>query len=522
MNKVAIYCRLSDEDRNKKNPANDSESIQNQKNLLTRYALDREWDIYNIYSDDDYSGLDKERPEFIRMIKDAEEGRFQIILCKSQSRFTRDMELVEKYLHNKFIEWGIRFVTVVDGVDTQDRHNKKSRQINGLINEWYCEDISESIRAVFRMKQQNGKFIGSFASYGYMKNPEDNNSLIIDSEAAEVVRYIFKLYLLGNGTQSIANILNEKQVPNPTKYKKLKGLKYVNPSAKAEQELWNKTTIKRILKNEMYIGNMVQHKRSKMSYKSKKVRSIDRSNWIVSEGTHEPIVDKETFRLVQSRIKSKIRSTGAGKAHIFAGKLKCMDCKSSMNKLNSSKGYSYLRCKTYSISSKEKMCTSHSIRFQVLEEIILERIKSHIKSLCDINNIYSKLVLNEPSAWQADSLKKDLRKLNEDINCRKEAVKNLYLDKTRGNITEQQFVELNQLFYAEEEKFVKSAKELEKRLEELKAEKEQSENKLDIIKKYLDFTELTHDMVNELIDFIEIGERDNKTGERKVNIFWNF
>jgi site-specific DNA recombinase len=171
MNKAAIYCRLSSEDKEKISDFSDSESIQNQKNLLMKYAIEKGWDIYKIYSDDDYSGLDKDRPEFNQMLKEAEEGKFNIILCKHQSRFTRDMELVEKYLHNKFIEWGIRFFTVVDAVDTSDKHNKKSRQINGLINEWYCEDVSESIRAVLRLKQQQGKFIGSFATYGYDKDP---------------------------------------------------------------------------------------------------------------------------------------------------------------------------------------------------------------------------------------------------------------------------------------------------------------------------------------------------------------
>lgn len=522
MSKVAIYCRLSDEDRNKKNSTEDSESIQNQKNLLTRYALDKKWDIYSIYSDDDYSGLDSERPEFNRMIKDAEKGKFEIILCKSQSRFTRDMELVERYLHNKFVEWCIRFVTIVDGVDTLDKHNKKSRQINGLVNEWYCEDISESIKSVFRMKQHTGKFIGSFACFGYIKDPKDNNKLLVDKEAAEIVRYIFNLYLQGNGTQRIATILNERKISSPTKYKEIKGLNYINPSAKETYELWNKTTVRRILKNEMYIGNMVQHKRAKLSYKSKKVKSINKIHWIISENTHEAIIDKEIFEKVQRRIASKVRSTGMGKTHIFAGKIRCMDCKSTMNKLNSSEKYSYLRCKLYSISGKEKLCTSHSIRIDVLEEIVSGRIKNHINTLCDINRLCSQIALEDTKANELDDTESEIKKLNDDIKSRREAIKSLYLDKIKGNITEKQFKELNDLFYNEEREYIQLVEELQNRKEELEGKKNTMEDRNELIRKFPDYIGLTHEMINELIDYIEIGEIDKNTGNREINIFWNF
>lgn len=154
MIKVAIYCRLSDEDKDKVISTKDSESIKNQKNILIKYAAQQGWSIYKIYSDDDFSGLDNQRPAWNEMIKDAKERKFNIILCKSQSRFTRDMEVVEKYLHNKFIEWGIRFIGLTDNSDTLNKGNKKQRQINGLVNEWYCEDVSENIKSVFDMKRR--------------------------------------------------------------------------------------------------------------------------------------------------------------------------------------------------------------------------------------------------------------------------------------------------------------------------------------------------------------------------------
>ena len=215
--KAAIYCRLSkeDEEQEKKDREKESESIQNQKSMLINYAIEKGYDIYHIYSDEDYSGIDRDRPDFNRMIEAASQQKFDIILAKTQSRFTRDMELVEKYLHGKFVEWGIRFIAVVDHVDTADETNKKSRQINGLVNEWYLEDLSNNVRSVLTHKRREGKYIGTFALYGYTKDPADNNHLLVDLEAAEVVRRIFTLYLSGNGTTRIARILNEEGRPSP-------------------------------------------------------------------------------------------------------------------------------------------------------------------------------------------------------------------------------------------------------------------------------------------------------------------
>ena len=167
--KAAIYCRLSEEDRNKVHETDDSSSIQNQKSMLVQYALEQGWEVYHIYSDDDYTGSDRRRPEFNRLLKDAEQRKFDIVLCKTQSRFTRELELVEKYIHGLFPIWGIRFISIVDNADTANKGNKKSRQINGLVNEWYLEDMSENIRSVLTDRRKNGFHIGAFALYGYKK-----------------------------------------------------------------------------------------------------------------------------------------------------------------------------------------------------------------------------------------------------------------------------------------------------------------------------------------------------------------
>lgn len=524
MIKVAIYCRLSDEDKNKTNSLDDSESIQNQKSMLNKYAIEQEWDIYKIYSDDDYSGLDNERPEWNQMLKDAEAGRFNIVLCKSQSRFTRDMELVEKYLHYKFIEWNIRFIGLTDNSDTSNKGNKKQRQIIGLTNEWYCEDVSDNIRAVFYVKRNEGKFIGSFATYGYLKAPDDKNQLIVDEDAAQVVRMIFDWYLEGYGTQHIAFMLNERGISNPTKHKQDAGLNFKNASQNNDLGLWNKTTVKRILKNEMYIGNMVQGKRKKISYKSKKIVSTSRNQWFKVENRHEPIVEKSIFVEVQRRISVRQRATCEGQAHIFSTKVRCADCGSTMNKVTTFRGnerqYSYLRCKVYATSGNKALCTSHAIRLDLLQNIVFERLREYIGHYLDESRITQSLQANSDINSRIKNLQNEMANIEKQLQQSTQILKNLYFDKIKGQITEEQFVELNNSFSVDKVSMIKRKEDIERWMNEL--DEKNKDNWIDIVKRYKDFKELTHTMIGELIDYIEIGEKNKETGEQKVRIHWFF
>ena len=526
MIKVAIYCRLSDEDKNKTNSLDDSESIQNQKNMLNKYAIEQEWDIYKIYSDDDYSGLDKERPEWNQMLKDAESRKFNIVLCKSQSRFTRDMELVEKYLHNKFIEWDIRFIGLTDNSDTSNKGNKKQRQIIGLTNEWYCEDVSDNIRAVFYVKRNEGKFIGSFAAYGYLKAPDNKNRLIVDEDAAQVVRMIFDWYLEGYGTQHIAFMLNERGISNPTKHKQDAGLNFVNSSQNNDLGLWNKTTVKRILKNEMYIGNMVQGKRKKVSYKSKKIVSTSRNQWFIVENTHEPIVEKSIFFEVQRRISERQKSTGVGQAHIFSTKVRCADCRNTMNKVTTFRGnerlYSYLRCKIYATSGNKALCTSHAIRLDLLQDIVIERLREYIIHYLDEGNIAHSLLANSDINNRIKNLQNEISSIEKQLLQSIQVLKNLYFDKVKGQITEEQFIELNKSLSADKVGLTKRKEDIEKWINELNEKSRNKDIWIDIVKQYKDFKELTHTMIGELIDYIEIGEKNKETGEQRVKIHWFF
>ena len=361
---AAIYCRLSREDEEKQS---ESESIQNQKSMLIKYALDKGWDIYNIYCDEDYSGIDRERPAFRQLIADAEARRFDIVLVKTQSRFTRDMELVEKYIHGLFAEWGIRFVATVDNVDTDIKGNKKARQINGLINEWYLEDLSGNVRAVLDHKRRSGCYIASFALYGYQKDPQDHNRLVIDPEAAAVVRRIFALYLQGNGVGKIARLLNEAAVPPPSAYRAgQQGCDLPQP-----MPLWSKPTVRRILSTQTYVGDMEQGRVRKVSYKSNKTVRLPRQTWIVVPDTHPAIVSRRDFAAVQERLGRSVREQHTAPPHLMAGLIRCGICGGKME-LTGTAARRYYRCRT--AQKSRTACPGQPyLPMQDLEGIVRER-----------------------------------------------------------------------------------------------------------------------------------------------------
>lgn len=302
MVKCAIYCRISREDES----ADISGSILNQRSLLTETARQNGWEIYNIYIDEDWSGADGGRPAFLQMLSDAEAGRFNVLLCKSQSRFARDMELIERFIHGKFPLWGIRFIAPADNDDTELPGNKKSRQINALVNQWYLEDLSENIRMVLDMKRRAGAYIGAFALYGYEKAPE-KSVLRIDETAAPVVRLIFRLGAAGLSTRSIARLLDQAAIPNPAAHKLFKGNTYINGGGQGRH--WSGATVWRMLSNDMYTGIMVQGRKRKPSYKSPKTVPVPPEKWFRVEGTHPAIISQEEFQSVRDILKKRCPGT---------------------------------------------------------------------------------------------------------------------------------------------------------------------------------------------------------------------
>ena len=466
-------------------------------------------------ADEDFSGVDSDRPDFNRMIEAARQKKFQIVLCKSQSRFTRDMELVEKYIHGLFPIWGIRFIAVADNADTEVKGNKKARQINGLVNEWYLEDLSENVRMVFDLKRREGKYIGGFPIYGYQKDPADKNHIIPDPEAAEVVRQIYQWSLEGHGRQNIAYLLNQQGVPNPTRYKAERGWNCNHPM-KNDFGLWNKVTVGRILTNEMYTGVMIQGRRKKVSYKSKVIIDTPEDQWYRVEGTHEAIIDRATFETVQRGLRLRAKTDGSGEAHLLSGLVKCADCGSTMSKCSNGK-QSYLRCKLYADSGKNKLCTRHSVRLDQLIDLVSDRIRYYVQTYYELDPND----LQPQKDTRQETLEQERKSIAAQLEKRSQALKTLYLDKVAGIINESQFVELNQSFLDEKSRLERRLVHIEEELDKRGGEQQQTDL-MERARELLKLKTIPRELVVGLIDHIEIGEKQPETGQQNVSITWKF
>ena len=520
--KAAIYCRLSKEDEDK---IGESESIQNQKSMLIQYAMEKGFELYQIYSDEDYSGIDRNRPAFNSMLQAASEHKFDVVLAKTQSRFTRDMELVEKYLHGKFVEWGIRFIAVVDHVDTNDTANKKSRQINGLINEWYLEDLSTNVRSVLDHKRKEGLFIGSFALYGYCKDPEAKGKLVVDPEAAEIVKRIFSMALSGIGAHKIARILNDEKVPSPTAYKQMNGIHYHIAAKNRNVGLWSSPTVYQMLHNQTYAGNLVQGRHKKISYKTEKTMWLPKSQWIVVENTHEPIIDMETFETVQMMLKERTRSAAGGMIHPLARKVVCSCCGCIMEQTGrppraDGTRIRYVRCRMHQRAPEQcgnKTCTN----LTDLQNVVLQRIRAYVSDWFDPEKV--KLPeQDDPVRQRNQAMREELRKLRGDVERRRKAMQELYLDKVSGLIDSAQFFEMNKSFLDEVSSAEARIEKLESELEQQKEESATIQTQMQRVRELAQVSHLTRELAVLLVDRVVVGPKDARTGEQKITIEWNF
>jgi len=527
--KVGVYCRLSDEDRDKKNANDDSDSIQNQKSMLLKYALQNDWEVIDIYSDDDYSGAGTYRPDFERLIKDCESGRINLVLCKTQSRFSRDMEVIEKYLHNKFSLWGVRFVSIVDNADTEVKGNKKARQINGLINEWYLEDLSENIKKSLSNKRDDGLFMGSFAPYGYIKSPENKHKLIIDEVPAEVVKKIFEHYKNGLGYYRICQILNKDKIDTPSIYKRKSGSNFVCGNLDYSRAEWNVDTIAKILRNEAYIGNLVQGKRTSISYKIHKYRQVEKENWSITKNAHEPIIDIDTWLTVQQRLGSHESPLRTGEIHFLSQKVYCNECHKVFSRnVYKVKGEpdgkrAYLQCKG---AKKYRSCSNrNAIRMDLLEDAILAEINLQLKkfynqpSLEHQYNNQANIKAKFPDKIKALELEKS--KIERQIHEKNMYYKGLYEDKVQKIISEAEFMMLREVYIQDIEAGKKRINAINEEITLIKAKTDREDNITSTLKKYKKIDKLNKVILDEFIDRICIGEVNEETKRRDIVIEWN-
>lgn len=515
--KAALYYRLSREDEEKKKMGLvESDSIESQKLLLTQYAREREWIIYDEYTDDGLTGTNFDRAEFQRMLEDIEAGKVNLILVKDQSRLARNFAGIDEFLFNYCIERNVRVIGVSDGTDNFNKQNKKATQVTGLTNEWYAEDISNKVRASFDAKRKAGKFIGAIAPFGYKKNPDVHNHLIVDEKAAPVIKKIFNMYIDGNGYVKIAKTLTEENVPTPSQYKNI----YNYNGGKIRVNHWSYHTVRRILMNEVYIGNLVQKKTKTISYKNNKRVNTHPSEIIRVEDTHEPIIDKDTFYLVQDMIAknstSKPTRRKKGKKHIFAGLLVCGDCGRMINYRSDNNNYF---CNTYIVYGAEA-CTRHYVKFDDLHDAVLADIKYHINTFVEVKNLKESYNNQKKTIERKDLLEKAIIKNENRINEILKLKKSIYEDYRNKILDIDDYKQLKDEYNREE-------KELIEKNEMLKQQRNEQKKSIDIFNKWEEFSEkyinlkkLDTQILNELIDKIEIYE--DKNGEITIDIHYKF
>lgn len=518
--RAALYGRLSKEDIDKLNGGDDSESIKNQRLLLTDYALEKGFEIVDWYYDDDYSGLYSDRPGFERLIADAQNKKFDIVIAKSQSRFTRNMEHMEKYLHTMFPILGIRFIGVVDNADTAVASNKKARQINGLINEWYCEDLSENIKSVFKAKMRAGQYIASHPPYGYIKNPENTHTLIIDEYAAGIVQRIFNMYISGMGKGAIGAQLTKEGILIPSEYKKqVLKMNYHNAHEAIYSKLWSYQTIHTILNNEAYTGVMIQSRFSTVSYKSKKKVKVPEKDWIKIPNAYEPIIDNNTWEIAQSLQKSRTRSVNSEqKIGLFAGLLRCSDCKKTMSRAYHRRTHEFTGycCSTYKKFGNQ-FCSQHKIKEDELKQAVLFEIKKVANEILTQNDIKELNNFDPENILNGNDFNEKTKEIIQDKISRIDK----YLKKAYENFVEQildrdEFLELKNQYNKEKQELLKQIQEIDNIIFDKKSSQKEHNQWIKRFKNYMDVDELTREMVLELIERIEIGSN------KDVHIYFKF
>ncbi|MCL2592137.1 MAG: recombinase family protein [Defluviitaleaceae bacterium] len=516
--KVAIYCRLSEEDKNKPD-MKDSESIQNQKSMLVQYATEMQWEIFGIYSDDDYTGADRKRPEYNKLLADAENRKFDIVLCKTQSRFTRELEMVEKYIHGLFPLWGIRFISIVDNADTDNKGNKKSRQINGLINEWYLEDLSDNIRSVLKSKRDQGHYMGTTALYGYKKNPQKKGHLIIDEVSAEIVREVFNLFNQGYEKAEIALMLNERKVPTPSEYRQLSAENEEKAPKNKTAQLWRYPTIAKMLTNIMYIGHMVQGRSGSICYKSKQVKLKPREEWSIVKDTHEAIIDQELWESVQLKIKSRYRPFDTTTVGMFAKKVRCATCGYVMRS-GVSRGVKYFNCRTKQIS--KDACTGAHTNINKLTSFIINELEIFRKEYLDKDKVYANVEFNSNQEDKQKLLLTQIGSYEKKSNEYTKVINEAYFDKVKGLIDEEDFVAITKEAREQKAMYLRLLDEVKNKLDSLEQQKSNLVDKKQVIEEILNTRELNKVIVDALIDHIKVGKNDRKTNIQSIEIHWNF
>lgn len=529
INQVGIYCRLSRDDER----AGESISIENQKELLSRYVREQGWTVFDYYVDDGVSGTTFDRPGFNRLVQDARDGKINIALCKDLSRLGRDYIEAGKYTDIVFPSLGCRFIALNDGVDTARKNDEMIVILKNVMNDLYARDTSSKIRAVKRSSFQAGKYVGCYAPIGYLKSPEDKHILVPDLETAPIVKRIFDLRCQGFSYREIATTLNTEQVPTPSSFYYLRQGK---PNIRKEGGYWQAQTVRAILQNEVYIGHMVQNKTGVVSYKVHKQVDKPESEWIRVEGTHEPLISMEVWELVRTIEKQNTRSRtqANGETALFAGLLRCMDCGSLMRsyhdgrrrKDGSKSTYRSYACGRYATGGKI-VCTAHIMNQRVLIEVVLTDIRAKAElAKRDPDSLIERIQTRRrvATAEQVKRARVTLTAIEKRLAELSKLTQAIYEDKVMGRIPETVCVQLMNQYEAERTDKLEQRAHLSGELEVYQQETDDVQQWLSLIREYAKLEELDRPTLLRLINRIDIGERKVEDGcaVRDIKIHYNF
>lgn len=508
---AGLYIRLSREDDDK---VSESESIINQKSLLLQYVKENHFTVYDLYIDDGYSGTNFDRPDFNRLLDDIELKKINMVITKDMSRLGRDYigtgNLIEKY----FPEHHVRYIAVTDNIDTfLDHSNNDIAPFKAIMNDMYAKDISKKIKSSLKARQKEGKWVGGRCPFGYMQDPNDKNHFVINEEQASVVKRIFDMSLNGMSCYRIAQELTNENVKTPAQYYRFEWKSHYH----LNYGEWHTKTIKDILTNQVYTGDLVQNKRAKVNYKVKKVVRNNPKDYIIVENTHEPIIEKELFYEVQKRIPKNVGRKEKKEVHLLDGLMYCGDChhRISVQPRRKKDHRCYTICNYYRTYRKSKVCTTHSNNYDVLEQAILDTLRSDCLKYLDSQKVKEN-VRNEMNDSRVDNHQNEMKVLEQEINRINENLDSIYLDKLNKVISNEQFdrvkVKLENELNRKQDKLMKLVNDSK----DIFTKEEQNQLIENYMNEFLSMKNPSRELVIRLIERVDIYE------DKKVDIKFAF
>lgn len=523
---AALYCRLSVDDGNYGGIV----SIETQKIMLEQYCKDHKITNYIFYCDDGSSGTNFERPSFQRMYDDISQGKIDLVIVKDLSRFGRNYIEVGSYVE-EFKDSGVRFIAADDSYDSLNNSDDLMFPMKNVINEMYARDVSKKTKAAKKAKARAGQYIGSKPPFGYKLDSNDRHHLVVDEPAAETVRRIFRLFAQGCGYNKMAKLFREEKVLTPIAYFNLHNPDYFKSDYWRKEFDWHVTSIRVILENEVYLGNLIYGKQRNKSMKSKQKVRNDRDDWIIVENCHEPIISQELWDTVHKIMKSKHRPSGTGQTQIFAGLLYCADCGHaltySQKKRRDGTYHGAYSCWMYKTHGKE-YCASHYITYDTIYSLVLNDIKRILAGYCNDEEKFRSFLENRyrcSAQKENANLKKEYELKKKRCDELDRIISRLYEDSVLGKITESRFEIMSEEYESEQERIRSEIPEIKDRIAKLSSDNSAADKFISVIKQYTDIKELNAALLNELIDRIFVHHKE-KTSDgntiQQIEIFYRF